>query len=220
MVVEQLVLNFFPLDKNENGNMRWCTTNLLPTDMNQLGAENTRATSSSAQVEVVNPQLQKTKVEKEDFDFALGYDLCKAAMTGDIESAKALIDQRADPNYQDPKAKYSVLHCAIGNGYAEVAKFLVEVGANVDVVNATGRSPLHFAARIGNKSCSRVLLEGGCHVNLQDQRGVTALHIASRLGHINLAHHLMNHGADYHILNDEGKTSLDLAVEYIKSCYH
>ena len=58
---------------------------------------------------------------------------------------------------------------------------LIEAGANVNVQNQWGHTPLMEAVRYNNKDAAVRLLEAGCDVNLRDYKsGDTALHVAVR----------------------------------------
>ena len=53
------------------------------------------------------------------------------------------------------------LHLALGPGYLEVARFLIEHGADLNSCDKEGWTPLHTAARNGHLDVVRLLLEHG-----------------------------------------------------------
>ena len=57
----------------------------------------------------------------------------------------------------------------------EVARVLVEAGADKDLANNTGLTALMQAARQGHVEVARLLLEAGAKKDLADSRGDTAL---------------------------------------------
>ena len=79
--------------------------------------------------------------------------LIAAAYSDNINQAKALIAQGADVNYQskDPcKYKTTALMAASIGYQHNLAKWLVEQGANIETVDANLRTALHYAASWNN----------------------------------------------------------------------
>jgi ankyrin repeat protein len=154
------------------------------------------------------PTISSLTSNKEE----LNYNLCKSAMMGNAEQFTLYLSQGADINYQDPRAKYSVLHCATGNGYHNIVSIMLQYyHLHIDPINSTGRSPLHFASRVGNEKCLRLLIEAGSNVNIQDQEGQTCLHLCARLNHIPAITYLLSIGANKYIRDNKGRSPFDLA---------
>lgn len=142
----------------------------------------------------------------------INYNLCKSAMIGDNIKFNIHLSNGADINYQDPRAKYSVLHCATGNGYHNIISLMLQhPQLKIDPLNSTGRTPLHFASRIGNDKCLKLLIQSGSNVNIQDYEGQTCLHLCARLNHIQALKYLISVGANKYIMDKNGKTPYDLA---------
>ena len=73
---------------------------------------------------------------------------------------------------------------------------LISAGANADIPDKSGVTPLHLAAELGNsKICIHLLEEGRAQVNACDQYGATPLQYAAYQGHKNIAKILFSHGA-------------------------
>lgn len=71
-----------------------------------------------------------------------------AAQQGDIESAKILI--KAGANINEPHPEHgSPLVVAMASGHEDLAKFLLENGADPNIKDAWGISPLHYALHEG-----------------------------------------------------------------------
>jgi ankyrin repeat protein len=60
----------------------------------------------------------------------------------------------------------------------ETARLLLEAGADINAVNATGQSSLHAAARLDLKDFVRFVGERGAKLDVKDRNGATALDIA------------------------------------------
>ena len=91
------------------------------------------------------------------------------------------------------------LHLAAKNGYLEVAKRLVSLGAKLDAVSKNGVEPLHEAASSGQLAIVKLLLDAGVDVNAgRESRQSTALHNAVAQGFTAVTKLLVERGADVH----------------------
>ncbi len=84
------------------------------------------------------------------FQFAIagekGDELMGAAIQGDLETVKSLIDSGMDVNYTESQSKATPLIAACWRGHRDVARYLVDAGANVNAQNAQGDTPVILAA--------------------------------------------------------------------------
>lgn len=71
-----------------------------------------------------------------------------AAQQGDLESTRLLLDAGADIDFATEE-EGSALVIATAAGHEELANFLLERGANPDITDAYGLTPLHFALHKG-----------------------------------------------------------------------
>ena len=77
---------------------------------------------------------------------------------------------------------------------------LIKLGANVNIQDAFGRTPLHC---ITIKEKIKILIESGANINIQNKNGDTPLHFTSSEEKIKI---LLKAGADLTIKNKEGLT--------------
>ena len=105
------------------------------------------------------------------------------------------------------------LHLASRNGYLEVARVLVERGADVTAQDKDGSTPLHVASRWDHLDLARLLVERGADMTVQDMYGSTPLHLASECGHPDLARFLVERGADVTAQDNNGLIPLHLASQ-------
>ena len=95
-------------------------------------------------------------------------------------------------------------------GHTDLARLLIEHGAEAAVQSEIGSTPLHEASFGGHVDLARLLIEHGAEAAAQDEDGMTPLHHASFGGHVDLARLLIKHGADIAAQNVSG-TPLHLA---------
>jgi len=113
----------------------------------------------------------------------------------------------------DQPGGLTALHVAMLNNYTELARWLLERGANPNAPDGKGEAPLHAAAIFDRRPCpmTRLLLAHGADVGARDPQGETPLHRAAFHGHTALAALLLSHGADIQARDGRGETPLHLA---------
>ena len=126
---------------------------------------------------------------------------------------KALADSRVLLNMQDGTMN-TPLHIAVETSSPEILQYLIQRGANVDVKNIHGETPLLKLLRSDRFSAQNVdcLLLNGADPKVADPRGETALHYAVFRGHTEVIDSLIKHGADVNAQTDSKYTPLHNAV--------
>ena len=168
--------------------------------------------------------------------------LVYAARSGDIESARVLIEAGADVN-KATRYGWTPLLAATQNRNYQMGRFLIENGADVNLANKGGWSNLYLATDNRNVEGGdyptrepdmdhldyiRLLLDSGANVNHRliestetrtvftnqwlDENGATAFLRASQSGDVPLMTLLLEYGADPHIYTELGVTPLAVAA--------
>jgi len=133
---------------------------------------------------------------------------------------------RREKNCGDADAD-SLFAAAVGGDLARVKQLVVGCGADPNIQNKDGWTPLHYAAWQGHHKVVELLLEHGANPNIQKNDGETPLHFTvdrcllnkygrtplhftvSRYHHVDMVRVLLDHGADPTIRDNKGRTPLD-----------
>ena len=124
-----------------------------------------------------------------------------AIESGDIETVKEMISSGAvDVNEFDSISSF--LHTAATFNQIEIAKFLIEKGIDVNMLNHTGLTALSRAVRKGNFEMVKLLCESGAELDSSDPDN-NALFSAGSWHQEEIAQYLVDKGIDiyktYHI---------------------
>ncbi len=102
---------------------------------------------------------------------------------------------------------------ACNRGFLDVAKYLLEVGANPkDCLENGGMSAIWLASQEGKIEILDFLLRLGVDVNVCDSKQRTPLFVACKNGHAAAAQLLLDHGANPHIFKHRGTSPLYFAA--------
>ena len=105
--------------------------------------------------------------------------LYKAAGDGDSTKVSALLDSGVDVNGKTSTGSYALNNAAVENEM-EVIKILLERGANPNVQNSQGDTPLICATKYagGKATTVKILVEADTDQAIKDDDGKTALDYA------------------------------------------
>ncbi len=133
-----------------------------------------------------------------------GHDLLElqdAIVRGNIDEIERQLGAIASPNVRNPNDGRTALHVAIDNGNREVVELLFEYGANPNLKDHFGHTPL-FNAVWNGLDMTKLLLEHGAKTDVQDDIGATPLHNAVFGGDLDIVKVLVSHGAPLHGISE------------------
>jgi ankyrin repeat protein len=161
-----------------------------------------------------------------------------AASSGDIDKVESFIKSGVSVN-GDPRSSRTPLYWAVKNEHRDVAKLLIDEGADVSSIhllyyaskhgyrdlveyfiqkgaNVNSKNwkdtPSHYAVRGGHTDVLELLLAHGADPNLKGQNGWSLLHLAAKSGSMDITKMLLGERADVNAKNAAGQTPLDIAV--------
>lgn len=136
-----------------------------------------------------------------------------AAMRGDAATIRALLQQKADVNLQQPDGATAIQWAAYRNDLA-VADLLIAAKADVRIPNRDGATALRLASINGSADMISKLLKAGADANEVGPSGETPLMFASRNGNPAAIKALIDAGADVNAKEKiRGTTPLMWATE-------
>ena len=165
-------------------------------------------------------------------DFSGDTPLVGAVDAGHISIVDYLVKHGAEFNQvTDNPLSPTVLHLAVRSGRFEIAKVLLDAGADLNARSSSGYTPLMWAIEGGHPEIVSYLLDCGAKVTVRTSFGVTPIHEVVRAGEyrkqlsndslsrdalreikLTVAKMLVAHGADASARDATGNTPLHLAV--------
>ncbi|KAB8276988.1 ankyrin repeat-containing domain protein [Aspergillus minisclerotigenes] len=146
--------------------------------------------------------------------------LSSAAYYGCEEVLKFLLKMGADPNAPNEDGSCPLI-CMLKGCYAQrpeqpkILELLLANGADLDLKDGDGRTPLSWAARQGVIHTTQFLLERNADPNSRDTHGRSPLFWGVMTRHSQeIVKLLFQHGADPRSTDDNGRTVLSRAAEY------
>ena len=167
----------------------------------------------------------------------------QAAALGQFEAVKEFIANGMDINTKCQYEGDTALTYAASEGNVPMVKWLLDHGADPDVLNDAKETALHYATynnsldivelliehdceldypknspmlwaiRRDLQEMTHLMIKGGVKLDHQDSEGDTALMIAAESGRKNIVGMLIDGGADISLKNKLGETAEDLARE-------
>lgn len=107
-----------------------------------------------------------------------------ACFLGHFETAEYLVKAGASVNsVSHNDLKVAPIQSAVAGGHLKIVKMLLDHGANPNILERGGYTPLHAAAQNGDIEMIRILLYGGADLTIKGDDGKLAMDVAMDAGH-------------------------------------
>ncbi|KAF4443711.1 ankyrin repeat-containing [Fusarium acutatum] len=136
--------------------------------------------------------------------------LSRAAINGNEDAIRVLIDAGSDMETRSAYRKKTPLHWAVFKRRVESTRLLLQRGAQVDAEDTLFGTALCYAAGEGHLDVVKLFLEHGADTELTSWHEEAPLSLAAELGHVDVVRLLLAYGANIDAKNREGETALDL----------
>lgn len=137
--------------------------------------------------------------------------IVEAAKNGDLQTVKTILAKDPTKLNSTDKSKYTALHWACMRAHWDVAEFLIEKGADLNVVGGDGGTQINWAVHHDNVEIIKLMVEKGAKLNIRNKWGMSELHTAIWRGCIHVVEYLLDHGSDPMIKTNEGWTAMHYA---------
>ena len=94
----------------------------------------------------------------------------------------------------------------------EVAKLLIDQGADFSVTDRDGKTPMHSAAEGNSVEMAKLLIDQGADFSVTDRDGKTPMHSAAEGNSVEMAKLLIDQGADFSVTDKGGRTPMHSAA--------
>ena len=147
-----------------------------------------------------------TKLNEVDTEGRLPLDLALELKEDGI--ARSLVEHKVNINQMNCEGE-TLLHLTISRRDTQSALFLLEAGAQVNLMTVSERlGPLHLLASTDLLKVAETVIEKGSDLNLQNIHGETALVVAVKNDNSAMFDLLLSKGCNLELASTEGKTAL------------
>lgn len=143
-----------------------------------------------------------------------GWKFLEAVRKREGTEATALLDQPGSTivNARDIGTGETALHAVVQRRDLTWVRFLLQRGANPNIADRSGVTPLQIAARLGFVDGVSQLIDGGADINVADQTGETPLIGAVHRRDVAMIELLIGKGASPDRTDNSGRTARDYAL--------
>lgn len=135
------------------------------------------------------------------------------AMNKKLKRLKQLIALGGDPDARDEYGWTPLMYTAANND-SDMARYLMDAGANINLISKNGHSALALAADAQSLKIVTWLVSAAANPDIREtDLGYTALHYAASRGDKEIAKRLVHAGANVNIMDKNGETAMVLAAK-------
>ncbi|OGF64548.1 MAG: hypothetical protein A2Y62_06930 [Candidatus Fischerbacteria bacterium RBG_13_37_8] len=132
-----------------------------------------------------------------------------AARNGNLEIVNMIIEKKAEIDIRNMDGRAALAE----SSKPEITRALLKAGANIELKDYTGATPLLYAAWKRSDEVLKELIDAGAEVNVKDNRGRTPVMGAVIDGKLDNLQLLIKHGAKVNEVDNDGWTALLIAAK-------
>ena len=132
----------------------------------------------------------------------------EAIIKGNLDAVKTILETNVDLLEARNSDNLTPLLLVSIHGQTEIARFLIEKGADIHAGDNENSTALHNAAAQGHSAVLSLLIDKGARINQCDGNGMTALHFAASYGRPECAKLLLEKDANVNAREINGRTPL------------
>jgi ankyrin repeat protein len=151
--------------------------------------------------------------------------LLDAASGGQTATVLMLLQRGASVNQTCNGGESALFMASIYKGSVDVVKVLLDHGANINLCDVNGCTPLSFAVMRGEREVVKELLERNADVNFANRFGKTPLELASSVQFslnpnidLGIFHALLERGANIDLLRDPFSLGFERFPDGVEDC--
>lgn len=147
--------------------------------------------------------------------YSEGYEFLEAVRDRDGQAATDMLNEPGSTviNARDVTSGESALHVVVARRDVTWTRWLLQEGANPNITDNRGRTPLIAASEIGFLEGVEALVRRGARVDVANQTGETPLIAAVHARNIQLMEVLLEAGADPDLTDNTGRSARDYAMQ-------
>jgi len=109
----------------------------------------------------------------------------KIVYDNDLDAFKEEVQKLDDINIQN-KYGWTLLHVSIRRDRSDMVNYLLDNGADIDMIDGVGWTPLMEAIMDDMPNLVKLLVDRGADKSIANARGVTAQMLAQKFGRVNM----------------------------------
>ena len=193
------------LDGNSYDNSYFSSSFVSTVQSNECKPSQEKSNVDDASpVEIKTASSKRKKIKLADF-----------VKSNDLESLTYILERRPEKVNKKDSHNFgrTLIHVAVDLGRYKIVEYLISKGANMNIVDYDGYSPLQLAYFRGKINMFKLLVNSGANVDARNYEGMTVLDIACEKGDMDIAEFVVSKGASLNERNNRGLMPLHVGVQ-------